>query len=130
MRRSASLVPVTLALAAYAAANAVAAGPDAAAPVKAAPAVPAPATATPAAPDVPPGPAPGTPPTASNEPKLNVPGREGEYLRAMHTVIHFRWATKFIDWVANKRPPKDKLNDMTLATEILFNLRWDGSPGQ
>jgi hypothetical protein len=64
------------------------------------------------------------------EPKITTPGPEGDYLRAMHSVIHFRWATKFIEWVAAKRPATDKLNDMSLATEIIFNIRWDGSPGQ
>ncbi len=64
------------------------------------------------------------------EPKITTPGPEGDYLRAMHAAIHFRWATKFIDWVASKRPPTDKLNDPTLATEVLFTVRWDGSPGQ
>jgi TonB family protein len=64
------------------------------------------------------------------EPAITLGGNEGDYLRAMHSAIHFRWATKFVDWVASKRPPNDRLNDRTLEAEVLFTVRWDGSPAQ
>src|SRR6202042_3086345 len=32
--------------------------------------------------------------------------------------------------VAAKRPPTDPLNKMSLQTEILFTVRWDGSPAE
>ena len=48
----------------------------------------------------------------------------------MHRAIHFRWANLFIEDVAAKRPPTDPLNKMSLETEILFTVRWDGSPAE
>ena len=89
----------------------------------AAPTAPAPGAATP--PILAAGPA-----ASEAEPPIRLPGTEGDYLRAMHSAIHFRWATKFVEWVAKKRPPNDKLNDLTLETEVLFTVRWDGSPAQ
>ncbi len=65
----------------------------------------------------------------SPEPPITATGTEGDYLRAMHRAIHFRWANLFIEDVAAKRPPTDPLNNMSLQTEILFIVRWDGSPG-
>ena len=43
-------------------------------------------------------------PPRPGEPKITVPGAEGDYLRTLHTRIHFRFATRFIDGVAAKQP--------------------------
>ncbi len=71
---------------------------------------------------------------AAEPPKLEPPiaaaGTEGDYLRAMHTGIHFRWANQFVGGIAAKRPPNDPLNDLTLQAEVLFTIRWDGSPAE
>src|SRR5579863_5752608 len=64
------------------------------------------------------------------EPPITATGAEGDYLRAMHRAIHFRWAILFIEEVAAKRSPTDPLNKMSLETEILFTVRWDGSPAE
>ena len=64
------------------------------------------------------------------EPPITATGAEGDYLRAMHRAIHFRWANLFIEDVASKRPPNDPLNKMSLETELLFTVRWDGSPAE
>jgi len=64
------------------------------------------------------------------EPPITATGAEGDYLRALHRAIHFRWANLFIEDVAAKRPPTDPLNKMSLQTEILFTVRWDGSPAE
>jgi len=64
------------------------------------------------------------------EPPITATGAEGDYLRAMHRAIHFRWANMFIEDVAARRPPTDPLNKMSLETEILFTVRWDGSPAE
>lgn len=64
------------------------------------------------------------------EPTIAVPGAEGDYLRLLHRDIHFRWAVQFIEEVAAKRPPKDPLNDLKLQAEVLFTVRWDGSPAE
>ena len=66
----------------------------------------------------------------SPEPPITATGAEGDYLRAVHRAIHFRWANLFIEDVAAKRPPTDPLNKMSLETEILFTVRWDGSPAE
>jgi TonB family protein len=66
----------------------------------------------------------------SPEPPITATGAEGDYLRAMHRAIHFRWAILFIEDVAAKRPPTDPLNKMSLETEVLFTVRWDGSPAE
>ena len=66
----------------------------------------------------------------SPEPPITATGAEGDYLRAMHRAIHFRWANLFIEDVADKRPPTDPLNNMSLETEVLFTVRWDGSPAE
>src|SRR3954471_10273263 len=79
------------------------------------------------------GAAPGGAPQAaapSPEPPITATGPEGDYLRAMHQAIHFRWANLFIEDVAAKRPPTDPLNNMSLEAEILFTVRWDGSPAE
>ncbi|HVZ74808.1 MAG TPA: TonB C-terminal domain-containing protein [Polyangia bacterium] len=65
--------------------------------------------------------------SAEGEPTITVPGREGDYLRAMHARIHWRWARVFIESPAASQPP---LNDLSLSTEILFTVRWDGSPAE
>ena len=66
----------------------------------------------------------------SPEPPITATGAEGDYLRAMHRAIHFRWANLFIEDVAAKRPPTDPLNKMSLEAEVLFTVRWDGSPAE
>ena len=66
----------------------------------------------------------------SPEPPITATGAEGDYLRAMHRAIHFRWASLFIEDVLAKRPPTDPLNKLSLETEILFTVRWDGSPAE
>jgi hypothetical protein len=67
---------------------------------------------------------------ASDEPPITLPGKEGDYLRAMHARIHWRWAQLFINGVAAGKPPTDPLNNPALSTEVLFTIRWDGSPAE
>jgi TonB family protein len=64
------------------------------------------------------------------EPPITATGTEGDYLRAIHRVIHFRWDFQFIQLVADKRPPSDPLNNPNLEAEVLFTVRWDGSPAE
>jgi TonB family protein len=71
---------------------------------------------------------------AEPEPPITVPGVEGDYLRLMHRQIHWRWAVKFLGARA-ARPalpgaPADPLDDPSLEAEVLFTLRWDGSPAE
>jgi len=66
-------------------------------------------------------------PVEAGEPKITVPGTEGDYLRTLHTRIHFRFANRFIEDVAAKRPATDPLNQPGLRAEIHFGVRWDGS---
>jgi len=89
---------------------------------------PATAAATPAV-GAPPTPAPAVAPPAAQgvEPKITVPGAEGDYLRTLHQRIHFRFVYRFIQDVASKRPATDPLNQPNLRAEILFGVRWDGS---
>jgi hypothetical protein len=68
------------------------------------------------------------PPAASGEPPITATGKEGEFLRSMHSLIHLRW-TRFIDELA-KRPASDPLNKQSLQVELLFTVLWDGSPSQ
>jgi TonB family protein len=63
------------------------------------------------------------------EPPITTPGPEGDYLREMHRSIHFRWAIQFIQGVLEKRPATDPLHRAN-DTEILFVVRWDGSPAE
>jgi len=97
-----------------------------------APAQPAPAPAsTPAATlSAPAAPPPHALGAGQPEPAITVPGTEGDYLRAMHSAIHFRWATKFVTWVASSRPPNDRLNNPALTAEVVFTVLWDGSPAE
>jgi len=95
--------------------------------------------ATPPTPAPPPPAAPAATPTAAappstvipaaspGEPKITIPGPEGDYLRNLHTRIHFRFANRFIEDVAAKQPPTDPLNRPGLRAEVLFGVRWDGS---
>jgi hypothetical protein len=85
-----------------------------------------PAPAAPVAPAPPAAPAPTVPATEAGEPKITVPGVEGDYLRTLHQRIHFRFANLFIADAA-KRPPSDPLNRPGLRAEIFFGVRWDGS---
>ena len=64
------------------------------------------------------------------EPAITTTGAEGDYLRAIHRAIHFRWAIEFIEEVADKRPKTDPLNNPALEAELLFTVRWDGSPAE
>jgi hypothetical protein len=64
---------------------------------------------------------------AAAEPKITTPGAEGDYLRTLHQRIHFRFAYRFIDGVAAKRPATDPLNRQDLRAEVFFGIRWDGS---
>jgi len=67
------------------------------------------------------------PAAAPAEPKITVTGPEGDYLRSLHTRIHYRFATGFIEGIAAKAPPNDPLNNQGLRTEVYFGIRWDGS---
>ncbi|HXJ18808.1 MAG TPA: TonB C-terminal domain-containing protein [Polyangia bacterium] len=69
------------------------------------------------------------PATGDDEPPITTPGAEGDYLREMHRLIHYRWANQFIKGVADKRPAGDPLNRAKDA-ELLFVVRWDGSLGE
>ncbi len=71
--------------------------------------------------------APAVAPAPASEPKITVPGAEGDYLRSLHTRIHFRFANRFIEGVAAKQPANAPLNRPDLRAEILFGVRWDGS---
>jgi hypothetical protein len=62
----------------------------------------------------------------AGEPKITVPGAEGDYLRTLHSRIHVRYTSRFIDDLA-KRPATDPLNQPGLRAEIHFGVRWDGS---
>jgi TonB family protein len=68
--------------------------------------------------------------TESGEPPITIPGVEGDYLRALHTRIHLRWHHGFIETVAALRPASDPINNPALTTEVLFTVRWDGSPAE
>ena len=75
----------------------------------------------------PPAPAAPAAPAPTSEPKITVQGVEGDYLRSVHTRIHYRFANKFIEDVAAKRPKTDPLNNPALRTEVNFGVRWDGT---
>src|SRR5450755_2509520 len=62
------------------------------------------------------------------EPLIAAKGAEGDYLRLLHRDIHFRWAVQFLEGVAAKRPANDPINNSKLEAEVLFTVRWDGSP--
>jgi hypothetical protein len=64
------------------------------------------------------------------EPAIAATGAEGEFLRAMHTAIHFRWVKKFLEPTVKSRPANDPINSPDLEAEVLFIVRWDGSYGQ
>jgi TonB family protein len=66
----------------------------------------------------------------ASEPAITTPGIEGDYLRAMHTRIHLRWMHGFIETVAQLRPGSDPINNPALTSEVLFTVRWDGSPAE
>jgi HEAT repeat protein len=61
------------------------------------------------------------------EPAITTGGVEGDYVRALHVRIHWRWTANFVDVIQRTRPPKDKLNDPSLRAELSFAVRWDGS---
>jgi TonB family protein len=67
---------------------------------------------------------------SEGEPPITVPGVEGDYLRSVHVRIHFRWVHNFVESIAATRPPSDPLNDPSLTAEVLFTVRWDGSPAE
>jgi TonB family protein len=68
-------------------------------------------------------------PTTGGEPPITTPGAEGDYLREMHRAFHYRWANRFIKDIVDQKPPTDPLN-RARDVEILFVVRWDGSPGE
>lgn len=82
-----------------------------------------PAAAAPAAAEAAP------PPPHSDEPPITVPGAEGDYLRAVHRNIHFRWAHRFVA-STEARPASDPINNRALKAEVYFTIRWDGSPAE
>src|SRR5262249_25541460 len=57
-------------------------------------------------------------------------GPEGDYLRILHTQIHWRWETKFLETVVKGQPPSAPLNNPALEAEVLFTIRWDGSTAE
>src|SRR5258707_17435 len=63
-------------------------------------------------------------------PAITVQGVEGDYLRKVHAYMHWRWTHGFIESVAMLRPVTDPLNDPALTAEVLFTVRWDGSPAE
>jgi hypothetical protein len=63
------------------------------------------------------------------EPPITLTGVEGDYLRAVHKQIHWRWATKFIGGTLAALPATDPLNNPALAIELYFVIRWDGRAG-
>jgi hypothetical protein len=65
-----------------------------------------------------------------DEPVITVSGVEGDYLRAIHKDIHWRWVNKFIDVNTRVLSAKDPLNNPALEAEVLFTIRWDGSPAE
>jgi TonB family protein len=69
-------------------------------------------------------------PGEDDEPAITTPGVEGDYLRALHLRIHFRWIHSFIESVALLRPAADPINNPKLTAEVLFTVRWDGSPAE
>jgi TonB family protein len=66
-------------------------------------------------------------PLPEDEPTITTPGPDGDYLRAMHEAIHFRWTVRFVRGVLASRPATDPLNRAG-DVEVLFVVRWDGSP--
>ncbi len=93
-------------------------GPAAQPPVRSGPAAAAARTA----------PAPQAPAEDLPEPPITLAGVEGDYLRSVHARIHWRWTHNFIEGVALQKPARDPLNDPALAAEVMFTIRWDGSP--
>jgi TonB family protein len=69
-------------------------------------------------------------PIVPSEPPITLQGPEGDYLRALHAQIHFQWATRFVGGNARTRPASDPLNNPALEAEVLFTIRWDGSPAE
>jgi HEAT repeat protein len=80
----------------------------------------------------PPGPAVGinVETLSADEPPITVPGVEGDYLRSIHTRIHWRWTHTFLEPIALQKPAKDPLNNPDLLVEVLFTIRWDGSAAE
>jgi TonB family protein len=64
------------------------------------------------------------------EPPIATKGPEGDYLRTLHTYIHWRWVTKFLEGTVGALPPSSPLNDKALEAEVLFTVRWDGSAAE
>jgi hypothetical protein len=120
------------------------AGPAAGAPAAAD--TPAAGAPSPAAPVVVGGPGPSTSPPvvagaapaasvhgrlpAEAEPPIAAAGAEGDFLRAMHKAIHFRWVNRFLEPTVKSRPANDPINSPDLQAEVLFVVRWDGSYAQ
>lgn len=66
----------------------------------------------------------------AGETPITVPGVEGDYLRSVHLRIHWRWVHNFLEAVAMRRPASDPINNPALQAEVLFTIRWDGSPAE
>ena len=64
------------------------------------------------------------------EPADTLDRPEGDYPRAVAPRHPFPLPFEFIEDVAEKCPPTDPLNDLKLEAEILFTVRWDGSPAE
>ncbi|HXI59101.1 MAG TPA: TonB family protein, partial [Polyangia bacterium] len=70
------------------------------------------------------------PAAAQAEPAITVPGVEGDYLRAIHSRIHERWAKGFVEGLT--RAPATAgaaapAGDKGVRTVVLFAVRWDGT---
>jgi len=65
-----------------------------------------------------------------DEPLITAPGVEGDYLRVLHQQLHWRWAKKFVADELGRRPAADPINNPALEVELLFTVRWDGSPAE
>ncbi|HEY2903126.1 MAG TPA: TonB family protein [Polyangia bacterium] len=63
---------------------------------------------------------------AVTEPPITVPGSEGDYLRAIHTRIHERWAG-FVDGLSQIPAIAGPVGDKSSRAVVLFAVRWDGT---
>ncbi len=64
------------------------------------------------------------------EPPITATGAEGDYLRAMHRDDPLSLGEHVRRGSRQNDPPTDPLNNPSLETEILFTVRWDGSPAE
>jgi TonB family protein len=70
-------------------------------------------------------------PAASQaEPAITVTGVEGDYLRAVHSRIHERWAKGFVEGLTRAPAAAGSaapVGDKGVRTVVLFAVRWDGT---